>query len=163
MIPLFHDQIASGGPVTITTPEMTRFLLSLDEAVDAVFAAASHALPGETLVPDVPSALVVDIASALIGERDIETRVIGMRPGEKVHEILISEEEAPRSVERDGWYVVRPMLPELQTLPPQDPIFADEYSSAHRVLSPENTTRMLYDKQLLVDQVAGDANGELLR
>ena len=56
MIPLFHDQIARGGPVTITTPEMTRFLLSLDDAVDTVFAALREGQPGETYVPRAPAA-----------------------------------------------------------------------------------------------------------
>src|SRR4029077_17387498 len=54
VIPLFHDQIRNGGPVTLTVPEMTRFLLSLDEAVDTVFAALKHARPGETYVPNAP-------------------------------------------------------------------------------------------------------------
>ena len=65
VIPLFHEQIRSGGPVTITTPDMTRFLLSLDEAVDTVFAAVRGAGRGETYIPRVPSARVTDIAAAL--------------------------------------------------------------------------------------------------
>src|SRR5438045_84878 len=60
VIPLFHEQIRQGGPVTITTPEMTRFLLSLNDAVDMVFAAISEALPGEIYVPRAPSARVTD-------------------------------------------------------------------------------------------------------
>ena len=113
VIPLFHDQIRRGGPVTVTTAEMTRFLLSLDAAVDTVFAAIDLADPGEILVPDVPAALVINIAEALIDGRDIATVVTGIRPGEKTHEIMISEEEAPRTVRRDRWIAIRPMLPEL--------------------------------------------------
>src|SRR5215203_816421 len=90
VIPLFHEQIRSGGPLTITTTDMTRFLLSLEEAVDTVFAAIRGGRRGETYIPRVPSARVVDVARALIGDRDIETVVTGIRPGEKVHEILIS-------------------------------------------------------------------------
>src|SRR3984957_15558174 len=93
VIPLFHDQIRNGGPVTITTPEMTRFLLSLNDAVDTVFAAVAEGLPGETYIPRVPSAQVTDIAKVLIGDRSIKTKIVGIRPGEKVHEILVSEEE----------------------------------------------------------------------
>jgi UDP-glucose 4-epimerase len=100
VIPLFHDQIKHGGPVTITTPEMTRFLLSLDDAVDTVFAAVRNGQPGETWIPKAPSAYVTDIASALIGARDIEVRFIGIRPGEKIHESLISREESTRAVAR---------------------------------------------------------------
>jgi UDP-glucose 4-epimerase len=92
VIPLFQEQIRNGGPVTITIPEMTRFLLSLDQAVDTVFAAVRGADPGDTYIPGAPSATVLNIARALIGERKIETVVTGIRPGEKIHEILVSEE-----------------------------------------------------------------------
>src|SRR4030095_13578620 len=67
VIPLFHEQIKHGGPVTITTTDMTRFLLSLEQAVDTIFAALRDGLPGETYIPRVPSARVTDIAKALIG------------------------------------------------------------------------------------------------
>src|SRR5580704_18334454 len=93
VIPLFHEQIKNGGPVTITHPDMTRFLLSLDEAVDLIFAAVRKAKRGETFIPRVPSARMVDVAAALIGNRKIKLEVTGIRPGEKLHEILISEEE----------------------------------------------------------------------
>ena len=115
VIPLFHEQIRNGGPVTITTPEMTRFLLSLNQAVDTIFAAYKEASRGETYIPRVPSARVIDIASALIGENQIKTVITGIRPGEKLHEILISEEECHRSVERGDYYAILPMLPELDT------------------------------------------------
>ena len=94
VIPFFHEQIRNGGPVTITTSDMTRFLLSLDEAVDTIFAAFRRAGRGETYIPRVPSAKVTDIAAALIGDRPIQTIITGIRPGEKIHEILVSEEEA---------------------------------------------------------------------
>jgi FlaA1/EpsC-like NDP-sugar epimerase len=115
VVPLFHEQIRAGGPVTITTTAMTRFLLSLEDAVDTVFAALCGASAGETYVPRVPSAKVVDIAQALIGERPIEIKVTGIRPGEKVHEILVSEEEAPRTTARgERFLAIAPMLPELR-------------------------------------------------
>ena len=114
VVPLFLDQIAHGGPVTITTREMTRFLLSLDQAVDTVMAAVHHAHRGETYVPRVGSARVVDLAQTLIGDRCIEVRVTGIRPGEKTHEIMVSEEECHRTISRGDYYVIRSMLPELQ-------------------------------------------------
>ena len=114
VIPLFHDQIRSGGPVTITTTDMTRFLLSLDDAVDIIFEAVKTANRGETYIPRVPSAKVTDIADILIGDRPIKTQVVGIRPGEKIHEILVSEEEAYRTVERSSkYYAILPMLPEI--------------------------------------------------
>ena len=114
VIPLFHEQIEHGGPVTITTPEMTRFLLSLDEAVDTVFAALRCGRAGETYIPRVPAARMVDVAAALIGDRDDRDRVHGIRPGEKIHEVLVSEEEAPRTYERGDYLAIQPILPELR-------------------------------------------------
>src|SRR5208282_876712 len=75
VVPLFHEQIRQGGPVTITTPEMTRFLLSLEDAVDTVFAALQHGLRGELYVPRVPSAKMTDVAAVLIGNRPIAIKV----------------------------------------------------------------------------------------
>ncbi|MFH4275972.1 polysaccharide biosynthesis protein, partial [Acinetobacter baumannii] len=62
IVPLFREQIRQNKPLTVTLPEMTRFLLSLDRAVDTIFAALSEAAPGETYVPKVPSARIVDLA-----------------------------------------------------------------------------------------------------
>src|SRR5580692_6951771 len=81
VIPLFHDQIRNGGPVTITAPDMTRFLLTLDDAVDIIFAAIGEARPGETLVPHAPAARITDVAKALIGNRNVKQVTTGIRPG----------------------------------------------------------------------------------
>jgi UDP-glucose 4-epimerase len=96
VVPLFVGQIRAGGPVTITMPEMTRFLLSLERAVDTVLAAALGGLRGETYIPRVPSATVVDLAKAvmLMEGREVPLEETGIRPGEKVHEIMVSEEES---------------------------------------------------------------------
>ena len=93
---------------------MTRFLLSLDQAVDTIFAAVRGAKRGETYIPHVPSAKVTDIAALLIGDRPIEVVVTGIRPGEKVHEILVSEEECHRTVDRGQYFAIMPILPELR-------------------------------------------------
>jgi len=151
VIPLFHDQIRQGGPVTITTPAMTRFLLSLDEAVDTIFAALKEANRGEIYVPRVPSARVIDVAEVLIGARPIETKVIGIRPGEKVHEILVSEEEAHRTIERDGYYVIMPMLPELRSSLPVARPLEKEYSSADHVMTKADLGELLRKHKLLLE------------
>ncbi len=144
IIPLFMEQISNGGPITITLPEMSRFLLSLDRAVDTVFAAVRSGEAGETFVPKVASANIVDIAKALMGERDIEIKYTGIRPGEKVHEIMVSEEECFRTVERDGYYVILPVLPELRKAD-YTPALQSEYSSKDENLAiPE--LRDLLDK-----------------
>jgi UDP-glucose 4-epimerase len=164
VIPLFHEQIRNGGPVTITNPEMTRFLLSLDQAVDTVFTALQEAKPGETYVPRVASATVMQIAKALIGERDIRIDLIGIRPGEKIHEILVSEEEANHCVERGEYYAILPMLPELRD-PNRHEVNAlkKEFSSADVVLDMESTVALLKEHKLMVEDVDFADSGEFLR
>ncbi len=162
VIPLFLEQLRRGGPLTITDSRMTRFLLSLDEAVDTVFAAIRDARPGETFVPRCPSAMVTDIAVALIGAAAIRTEVTGIRPGEKLHEILISEEEM-RHVRRSGGFLaIVPMLPELSghTLSEQ---LGYEFSSATSPLALSEVSALLERHQLLPAQAPIGHEQELLR
>ena len=165
VIPLFHDQIEKGGPVTLTVPEMTRFLLSLDQAVDIVFAALKDAKAGEIYVPDAPAATVENIAKALIGERKIEIKVIGTRPGEKMHEIMVSEEEFGRVIKRKGWYVIPPMLPEL-TAPrineETENVLKGEFSSGDRPLGLPETLTLLKKHRLLIGDWDQKMDGEIL-
>jgi UDP-glucose 4-epimerase len=154
VIPLFHEQIRSGGPVTITTADMTRFLLSLDKAVDTIFAALKQANRGETFIPRVPSARVIDIAGVLIGNRPIKTVITGIRPGEKIHEILVSEEEAHRAIERGDYYVIMPMLPELRLPKVPAKTLEDEYSSADNVMAKAELAELLKRYKLLVEDRA---------
>lgn len=162
VIPLFLDQIRNGGPVTITTPDMTRFLLSLDDAVNTIFAAVQGGLPGETYIPQVASALVLDVAKAMIGKRSIEMRIVGIRPGEKVHESLVSAEEAERTVERDGYYVIHPMLPELRQPQNGSRYLGREYSSADNIMTLEETERLLSREGLMPEHALAMA-AEVLR
>jgi UDP-glucose 4-epimerase len=149
VIPLFHEQIKSGGPVTITAASMTRFLLSIDQAVDTIFAAISEGMAGETYVPIVESATVENIAKALIGSRKIEIEVIGIRPGEKMHEILVSEEECHHVIQRGDYYVILPMLPELRTANTETPNALDrEFCSADNVLNLEDTIELMTKHEL---------------
>ncbi|HBB89358.1 MAG TPA: polysaccharide biosynthesis protein [Blastocatellia bacterium] len=150
VIPLFHEQIKHGGPVTITTTDMTRFLLSLEQAVDTVFAALKEAKPGETYIPRVPSARVTDVAATLIGDLAIETIVTGIRPGEKVHEILVSEEEAYRTVARGSYYAIQPMLPELRQEEEVTNPIGKEYSSADDLMSRAQVETLLRTHKLMV-------------
>ncbi len=162
VIPLFLEQIRNGGPVTITTPDMTRFLLSLDQAVDTVLAAVFHAHRGEIFVPRVPSAKIIDVASALIGDRGIETVITGIRPGEKIHEILVSEEESYRTVRRDNYYAILPILPELRRADEGETIAGKEYSSGDNPMSHKEVSKLL--NQYGFNGDGGHAEGpELLR
>jgi UDP-glucose 4-epimerase len=146
VVPLFLDQIAAGGPVTITTPDMTRFLLTLEDAVDTIFAAVRSAAPGETYIPQCPSAKMTDLASYLIGDREIEMVITGIRPGEKIHEALLSEEEATRTIfGHEGYYALRPMLPELAD-PVEEPALVGEYSSEHALMTDAELATFLETK-----------------
>jgi FlaA1/EpsC-like NDP-sugar epimerase len=143
VVPLFLDQIATGGPVTVTTRDMTRFLLSLDEAAETVFAAIRSALPGETYIPRVKAARIVDVAEVLINGRNIEMKFVGIRPGEKTHEIMVSEEEIYRTIERGGYYVICPLISELGSRPPEKQVLNAEYSSAEANLNRESLKQLL--------------------
>jgi UDP-glucose 4-epimerase len=163
VIPLFLDQIRHGGPVTLTVPDMTRFLLSINQAVDTVFCALREANRGETYVPRAPSATVENIARALIGDRQIPVKIIGIRPGEKMHEIMVSEEEAHHCVRRGSYYAILPMLPELRCSSPQEPAdLKKEFSSADTVLDLIGTIDLLRQHQLMPENVIDNAT-ELLR
>ena len=144
VIPLFLDQIANGGPVTITDPSMTRFLLTLDQAADTVFTALREARAGETYVPRAPSATVQNIARALIGKKKVQTKTIGIRPGEKRHEIMVSDEEANHCVRRGSYFAILPMLPELKRKGASEKnALKGEFSSADTVLGAKATADLL--------------------
>lgn len=164
VLPLFHQQIRNGGPVTITADSMTRFLMTLDHAVDTVFEAIASGAPGEIIIPIAPSAVVIDIARALIGHRGTPITVTGVRPGEKEHEILVSDEECRHTWRRgDDYYAIAPMLPELvDGKAGGDAPLLREYSSADAPVGLERTAALLQANRLMLDQV--DLNeGELLR
>lgn len=162
VIPLFHEQIKTGGPVTITVPEMTRFLLSLEQAVDTVLAAIKTAKAGETLVPDAPSATVINIAKALIGKRDIEIKITGIRPGEKLHEIMVSDEECNHTIKRGKYYAIQSMLPELNHNNKIKQVLSGEFSSANSVVTLAETKTLLKNHCLLISNVNLSNSGELL-
>lgn len=163
VIPLFLDQIKKGGPVTITVTEMTRFLLSINEAVDTIFAAIRDAKAGEIFVPHAPAATVLNIAKALIGKRAIPIKIIGIRPGEKMHEIMVSEEERYYTVKRGNYYAIAPMLPELQRNMSNDHlVLSKEFSSEDTVLNLENTAALLARHNLLTDELVLAEGSEVL-
>lgn len=107
VIPLFIDQIKSGNPITITNPEMTRFLMNLDEAVDLVKFAFENANPGDLFVQKADASTIRDLAKAvqvLFG--DTGTRMIGTRHGEKLYETLLTTEERLRSEDMGHYFRV---------------------------------------------------------
>ncbi|MGH9948756.1 MAG: polysaccharide biosynthesis protein [Pyrinomonadaceae bacterium] len=143
IVPLFLEQIENGKSVTVTLPEMTRFLLTLDRAVDTVFGAITSGGRGETYVPKVSSANITDVAKALMGSKDLPIAYTGIRPGEKVHEIMVSEEECFRTVERNGFYVILPVLPEIREQTDFVQALESEYSSKDGNLSIDELRELL--------------------
>lgn len=106
VIPLFIDQILSGKPLTITDPNMTRFLMSLEDAVDLVIYAFQHGAQGDMFVQKAPASTIGDLAKALIGlfNADNEIKIIGTRHGEKLYETLVTREEMVKAIDLGGYY-----------------------------------------------------------
>jgi len=116
VIPLFASQIRSGQPITITDPAMTRFMMTLDDAVNLVLYAFEHGKPGEIFVQKAPAATIETLAYALtdlLGKPKHEVRVIGTRHGEKLYEALLSREEMVTAEDLGGYYRVPPDLRDL--------------------------------------------------
>jgi len=119
VIPLFYNQIKSGGPVTVTDPEMTRFFMPIEEAVDLVFSANDRMNGGEVFVLKMPTFDVGTLAETMINgyaptvdidPETIEIDIIGPRPGERMHEKLISEDELLTTVELSDMFIIYPEI-----------------------------------------------------
>jgi UDP-glucose 4-epimerase len=106
VIPLFIEQIKAGKPITITDPTMTRYLMSLEEAVELVVYAYQHGVQGDIFVQKSPASTVMDLAQALIEmfEAKTEIKIIGTRHGEKKHETLVNREEMAKAIDLPGYY-----------------------------------------------------------
>jgi UDP-N-acetylglucosamine 4,6-dehydratase len=105
VIPVFRKQMAS-GKLTITDPRMTRFWLTIDEGVAFVIKGLHLMQGGEVFVPKIPSMRITDLAAAMAPDCQLE--VIGIRPGEKLHEVMIPADEARQTLEFDDYFVIRP-------------------------------------------------------
>jgi len=119
VIPLFEQQIKAGGPVTITDPSMTRFMMSMSEAVELVLRSVDMAQGGEVFIFKMPMVNISDLAEVLIeglapryGHKpgDINMEIIGAKPGEKMYEELMTDDEAARSLERDDMFIIIPEI-----------------------------------------------------
>lgn len=116
VIPLFAGQIRRGEPVTITDPNMTRFMMTLDDAVDLVLYAFEHGQNGDIFVQKAPAATIETLALALrdlLGQPEHAIRVIGTRHGEKLYETLLSREEMAAAHDLDRYYRIPPDLRDL--------------------------------------------------
>ena len=153
VVPLFLDQIEAGGPITLTDKKMTRFLLTLDQAVDTVFEAMQFAEAGETYIPKIKAALIVDVVNALVGKKKIEVKETGVRPGEKLHEVLVSQEESLRTISRGNYFAIKSILPEVSKPVSPESFEFDELSSEYFLMTSKEVQTFL-DKNL-----SGDLTG----
>ena len=139
VIPLFIEQIRAGKPITITNPEMTRFLMNLDEAVDLVKFAFDHAEPGDLFIQKSEASTIGDLAKAvqqLFG--DTGTRIIGTRHGEKLFETLMTSEERVRSEDMGRYFRVAADNRDLN----YDQYFALGHERVEESYTSQNTTRL---------------------
>ena len=104
----FFDQIKERGTIPITDARMTRFMISLEQGVDLVWHAIDDMVGGEIYVKKIPSMSVIDIANTIAP--DAEKQIVGIRPGEKLHEQMIGEEDAPSTYEYDNYYKILPVI-----------------------------------------------------
>lgn len=117
VIPLWREQWSKDQPLTLTDERMTRFWLTLGDAVDLVLRAVAFNGRGTILVPQLAACAMVDLARVVTGGRydQIDFRITGIRPAEKLHEVLVDEREASRTHVLDHAYVIAPLLPEVQS------------------------------------------------
>lgn len=151
VVPLFHSQIKAGGPVTITTDGMTRYFLPLEQAVDTVVDGYRIGRSGAIIVPRVPASKISMLAGCLIGDPDIPITATGIRPGEKLHEIMVAEDEAERTVARENYHVILPSLPELNDGAKIVTALEGEYSSRDNLMSREQVMATLVYNRLRIE------------
>lgn len=142
VIPLFIKQIKAGKPLTITDPNMTRFMMSLDDSVDLVLYALQHATPGDTFVQKSPAATIQTLAVALheLFEQETKIKVVGVRHGEKIHETLLSQEEVTRASDLGRYY--RIPLDERDLNYGSYTDYGDQGVVEHKEYNSENTHRL---------------------
>jgi UDP-N-acetylglucosamine 4,6-dehydratase/5-epimerase len=142
VIPLFLKQLLAKEPLTITDPTMTRFLMSLEDSVDLVMYAFTHAQPGDIFVQKAPAATIANLATALqqLLKTNVPVNIIGTRHGEKLYESLVSREEMARSEDREGYYRIPADTRDLNY---------DKYFTLGEVAVSENEDYTSHNTQLL--------------
>jgi UDP-glucose 4-epimerase len=152
VIPLFIHQIKNQKNLTVTNKEMTRFLLSLDEAVDTVFFALKNANSGDIIVPKAPSCKILDLAEVLSEFKNYNGKIveIGERPAEKLHEVMVTSEESRHCFPLKNYFTISPMLPELKKgLKKNIKPILREYSSESPVITKAQLKKLLIDKSII--------------
>lgn len=150
VLPLFAHQVENNQDITITDKRMTRFLLNLDQAVDTIFFALKHGKSGDTIVPKAPSCKVEDIAKVLIKNKNYKGKIkfVGIRPGEKIHEVMVTEEEANICYQLKNYFRIAPMLPELINKDNSKKI-GDKFSSEKPLLNLDQVEKLLIFNKII--------------
>ena len=165
VIPIFHNQIAKGGPITLTERNMTRFVMSIEDSVQLVLDSAQLAQGGEVFITKMPVVRIADLAVAMIEElaprygfnvNSIEIIEIGSKPGEKLYEELMSDEETRRAVELEHYFSVLPAFRGIYNTIPYNytgiitnKVTNPYISASEKALSILEIKRFLSDKKLL--------------
>jgi len=113
VVPLFREQIKKNNEITITDDRMTRFFLTLEQAIHLVFKSVENSIGGEIFVLKMPAAKIIDLAEVMVetlGDQETKSSSIGIRPGEKIHEVLVSRYESERTVEEEDYFIVLPPI-----------------------------------------------------
>ncbi len=149
VIHVFKKQIQEKGKIGITHPNMTRFFLTLEDAIKLVFKATFESLGGEIFVMKMPTCKIIDLANVLIeasGKETIEIETLGIRPGEKIHELLLSEYESTTTVTYDEYFVILPPI-HIEGLKeyyaPYTLVNLEKYDSSKETISKEAIREML--------------------
>jgi len=150
VIPYFIEQIRNGGPVTVTDLRMTRFFLTLEEAIGLLFKAAEESIGGETFVMNMPAAYIKDVADILIDVYgNAKITEIGSKPGEKLDEMLISKHDAVMSYKYDdAYYVILPFNPKQPLVDKYNNLekFSQEVFSSKTFIMQHNDIRQMLKK-----------------
>ena len=152
VIPLFIHQIKNHKNITITNMQMTRFLLSLNEAVDTVMFAIKNADPGDIIVPKAPSCKIYDLAKVLADYKNYRGKIIeiGERPSEKIHEVMVTSEESRHCFSFKHFYRISSMLPELnRRLKLSSKPILKEYSSEFSVIKRSELKKILIKNEII--------------
>ena len=155
VIPIFEEQIKNGGPVTITSKEMIRFFMSIKDAVGLILKAAQEAEGREIFILKMNAIRIIDLAEVMIeelapgyGHKDIEIEIIGIRPGEKIYELLMTEEEAQCAEDRGDMFVLKPGIftpHHISKEVTSQPIPVEEYNSRNaKLLTKKEIKNMIH-------------------
>lgn len=165
VVPIFYNQVMQGGPVTLTHSDMTRFVMSIEQAVRLVIETSSIAKGGEVFITKMPVVKIENLARAIVQtlaeppynqKKDIEIKTIGIKPGEKLYEELMSEEETRRAIELENYYVILPAFKGLYEAIDYSyddlvsEVVATPYTSAiQKDLSVDDITKFLHEASLV--------------